>query len=77
MAECKLDHTLEDVKKKYDTQKELLPSHLSSALTDYLKTEPNQEQLNAVFHLLKKYDLVSADEREQRNGQLLQLIESK
>lgn len=77
MAECKLDHTLNDVKEKYDMQKELLPAKVASALSDFLHTGPNQEKLNAVFHLLKKYDLVSEDEREERNGQLLNLLSGK
>lgn len=77
MSECNLDHTLNDVQKKYQFQKERLPDESISYLESFFKTEPSQAKLNTVFHLLKKYDLITEDERLRRNEQLLQVLKDK
>ncbi|WP_409305142.1 hypothetical protein [Peribacillus sp. SCS-155] len=74
MSECKLDHSIEDVQKKFKSQKPFLPEGLSEALESFLDKETAQEKLNEVFHLLKKYDLADQEERQARNKKLEKLI---
>lgn len=38
-----------------------------------LKRKPNQSTLNELFHVLKKYDLASDEEKLERNENLKQL----
>lgn len=76
MSECKIDHTAEDVKKKYESQKEFLPKEMSSLFEQFFAEEHTQEILNDVFHLLKKYDLVSDEERETRNNRLYMVLKN-
>ncbi|RTR35727.1 group-specific protein [Robertmurraya yapensis] len=70
MSECKIDHTIEDVKNKYESQADFLPEDVKASFSDFFDAEHTQEILNDVFHLLKKYDLATEDERETRNKRL-------
>ncbi|WML41104.1 hypothetical protein RCG19_05440 [Neobacillus sp. OS1-2] len=70
MSECKLDHTHEDVKSKYDAQADFLPEEMKPLFDQFFATEHTQNLLNEVFHLLKKYDLASAEEQNERNNRL-------
>lgn len=70
MSECKLDHSHEDVREKYEQQKDFLPHELAPLFESFFKKEHTQDILNEVFHLLKKYDLASEDERKQRENRL-------
>ncbi|KIY21378.1 MULTISPECIES: hypothetical protein [Mesobacillus] len=70
MGECKIDHSKEDVQKKYESQKEFLPQDIQASFNNFLEEEHTQEILNEVFHLLKKYDLAAEEERNQRNNRL-------
>jgi hypothetical protein len=74
MGTCNLDHSLEDVKKKLESQQNYLPNTLYDELSSFLGEDLNQETLNEVFHLLKKYDLASNEEQETRNKQIKELI---
>jgi hypothetical protein len=74
MSECKIDHSLIDVQKKYEDQKELLPHELVLYIEAFFKTEQSQNRLNDVFHLLKKYDLVNEEERRKRDEQMLNIL---
>jgi hypothetical protein len=74
MSECKLNHTVEDVKKKYDSQKKFLPVELDFLFTGQAVNKLSQEQLNEVFHLLKKYDLATEEEQAARNQKLIKFI---
>lgn len=76
MSECKLDHSMEDVLAKLDSQKAVLPAALYAETENYVKGGRSQELLNEVFHLLKKYDLASPDEQEARQRRLKMLIEN-
>lgn len=67
---CKLNHPVGDVRNKYETQKEYLPSDMISSFEAFFTREHTQDILNEVFHLLKKYDLVPQEDREQRNKRL-------
>ncbi|MBT2681009.1 group-specific protein [Bacillus sp. ISL-35] len=70
MGECKLDHSKEDVQKKYESQKEFLPQDIQNSFSNFLEEEHTQDILNEVFHLLKKYDLATEEERNERNNRL-------
>lgn len=71
---CNIDHSIEDVMNKLESQKSFLPEVIFKELKEFLQGNHSQEILNDVFHLLKKYDLVSEEERETRNTQLLLII---
>jgi hypothetical protein len=70
MSECKLNHSHEDVKNKFESQAEFLPANLKEKFTLFFQMEHTQELLNEVFHLLKKYDLASDEEKEERNKRI-------
>ncbi|ASV69820.1 hypothetical protein MKX67_11190 [Cytobacillus sp. FSL W7-1323] len=70
MSECKLDHTMTDVKNKYIDQQSYLPKDLHAKFDLFFQEEHSQEILNDVFHLLKKYDLADEEEQDTRNNRL-------
>jgi len=70
LGECKLNHTQEDVKSKYESQAEFLPEDMKQLFDPFFAGEHSQELLNEVFHLLKKYDLASGEEQSARNERL-------
>jgi hypothetical protein len=75
MSNCKIDHSIEDVKLKLQDQKPLLPISLYDRIARFLsKHTPSQPELNDVFHLLKKYDLASESEQEDRNRLLFSIL---
>ncbi|WP_229683194.1 group-specific protein [Virgibacillus oceani] len=74
MGICNIDHSHEDVKTKLTSQKAFLPIELNEKLQRFLQTELSQDTLNKIFHLLKKYDLASKSEQQDRNMQLDSLI---
>lgn len=77
MGECKLDHTIEDVRAKLEQQAPHLPDGLAQQLTLILETNTStQAQLNEIFHLLKKYDLSSKEEQEERNVNIRAFVEA-
>ncbi|MFZ3579690.1 hypothetical protein [Virgibacillus sp. DJP39] len=73
MGKCSIDHSHEDVLKKFHSQESYLPDKVKGVVNDFLKNESTQEELNDLFHLLKKYDLSSDAERSERNKKLLAL----
>ncbi|MDE5415941.1 hypothetical protein [Alkalihalobacterium chitinilyticum] len=75
MSSCKLDHPLEDVRKKLADQQAFLPTELYEATEQFLNEPLSQTQLNELFHLLKKYDLASQEEQQNRNQKLKQLMQ--
>lgn len=70
MSECKLNHSHEDVKNKYKSQAAFLPEEMHPFFEEFFTKEHTQDLLNEVFHLLKKYDLASDEEKEKRNNRL-------
>lgn len=70
---CNLDHSPEDTLKKLNEQKYFLPDELYMKSMDFLETA-DQEELNELFHLLKKYDLASEEEKKFRNEQFRKLF---
>lgn len=71
---CKLNHPIEDVRNKYESQKEYLPEDMITSFETFFTREHTQDILNDVFHLLKKYDLSSEEEKEQRNKRLFLVL---
>ncbi|WP_307794989.1 hypothetical protein [Alkalihalobacillus sp. BA299] len=74
LSSCKLDHPLEDVRKKLADQQAFLPTELYEATKRLLDKPLSQAQLNELFHLLKKYDLATKEEQEGRNEKLQLLV---
>ncbi|WP_210366481.1 group-specific protein [Bacillus sp. REN3] len=70
MGECRIDHSLEDVKQKYETQKEHLPEEMKPLFDRFFAEDHTQDLLNEMFHLLKKYDLATEEEKNERNNKL-------
>ncbi|MFC4734992.1 hypothetical protein ACFO4L_00210 [Bacillus daqingensis] len=73
---CSIDHSLQDVQQKLESQKSYLPIELYEASVRYLETASHQTALNEMFHLLKKYDLVSEEEKRIREASLATLLHS-
>lgn len=76
MSKCNIDHSLEDVNKKLADQKEFLPEQLYNQSSELLEQNPDQHTLNELFHLLKKYDLASEQEKAERNKGIEELVGS-
>ncbi len=74
MSNCPIDHTLEDVQKKLAEQQPFLPTALHEKCQQFLKEDRDQDTLNEVFHLLKKYDLASEEVKKERNAAFEQLF---
>lgn len=77
MGTCPIDHSLEDVVKKLDDQKPFLPKELADRTEQFLREELSQNTLNELFHLLKKYDLASEEERAGRNVKMTEMLAKK
>lgn len=75
MGECRLDHSLEDVRKKLSDQSEFINPELYRGVVSFLeKGELGQQTLNELFHLLKKYDLADEEERQRRDADMKAII---
>ncbi len=75
MGECNLDHSLEDVLKKLEDQKAYLPADLAEAMQAFLQQQSvDQATLNHAFHLLKKYDLATKEEQDERNESIKKML---
>jgi hypothetical protein len=74
MGECRLNHSLEDVRNKWKEQSPYLPKEISERLAAFLDERLDQATLNEIFHLLKKYDLASPEERADRERKLEQYL---
>lgn len=74
MSTCNLDHSFEDVRKKYESQSEFLPEDINERFPEFFEKQHSQEVLNECFHFLKKYDLATDEEKEVRNIKLIQLL---
>jgi len=72
MSKCNLNHTRSEVILKFYNQKAFMPDFVSSKVEVFLQEDIHtQEELNEIFHLLKKYDLATKEERDQRNLKLI------
>lgn len=75
MSRCTIDHSLEDVLLKLKEQQAFVPRELYDSGLQFLDETRNQETLNEVFHLLKKYDLAEDEERRRRNEEMRELFD--
>ena len=50
---CNIDHSIEDVMNKLESQKNFLPEGIFKELKSFLQGIHSQKLLNDVFHLLK------------------------
>ncbi|MDR7237837.1 hypothetical protein [Neobacillus drentensis] len=76
MSECKLDHTQEDVKSKYESIAAFLPEDMRTLFIQFFEKEHTQDLLNEMFHLLKKYDLATEEEQANRNNRLYLVLKN-
>lgn len=76
MSNCNLDHTHENVQKKYESQIPVLPQEMVPLFELFFTKEHTQKVLNEMFHLLKKYDLSPDEEKEERNNQMMLLLKN-
>ncbi|KGM45941.1 hypothetical protein P9D43_16050 [Neobacillus niacini] len=76
MSECKLDHSQEDVRNKYESQEAFLPEDMKLLFEQFFAKEHTQDLLNEVFHLLKKYDLATEEDRDERNNRLYLVLKN-
>jgi citrate synthase len=70
MGECNIEHSKKDVQEKYQSQKEFLPQDMHPLFNQFFEEDHTQDILNEVFHLLKKYDLATDEERNERDNRL-------
>ncbi len=76
MSECKLNHSQEEVRNKYQSQEAFLPVDMKPLFEQFFSKEHTQDLLNEVFHLLKKYDLASEEDRNERNNRLYMVLKN-
>jgi hypothetical protein len=76
MSECKLNHSQEDVRNKYESQESFLPDDMKPLFEQFFSKEHTQDLLNEVFHLLKKYDLASEEDRIERSNRLYMVLKN-
>ncbi|KIL44299.1 hypothetical protein [Jeotgalibacillus soli] len=74
MGQCVIDHSQEDVIQKLNSQQAFIPEPLFKELKKELESKHSQQILNELFHLFKKYDLVSKEEQKERNSRLQEYI---
>ncbi|WP_226658783.1 group-specific protein [Pseudalkalibacillus hwajinpoensis] len=74
MGKCTIDHSYGDVMTKLENQSPYMPEKVVQEMHRFLQQTIKQETLNELFHLLKKYDLASEEEREKRNADLQNLV---
>ncbi|MET3288861.1 UNVERIFIED_CONTAM: uncharacterized protein YicC (UPF0701 family) [Brevibacillus sp. OAP136] len=75
MGECRLNHSPQDVQSKLEEQKAYLPSDIAQQLQACLQQPLEQEILNQLFHLLKKYDLAEEAVRLERDAQFKTILQ--
>jgi citrate synthase len=76
MGECKINHSHDDVRNKFKDQAEYLPQEMKQLFEQFFSEEHTQEILNEVFHLLKKFDLASEKEKQERTNRLYMVLKN-
>lgn len=74
MSKCPIDHTQQDVVQKLNEHQAFMSQELVESCKVFLNGQLSQETLNEVFHLLKKYDLATGEERTERDVKMRQLF---
>lgn len=75
MSRCTIDHSPEDILAKLDEQQTFLPAGIYESGVHFLNERRDQEMLNDIFHLLKKYDLADEEERKHRDSEMRKLFD--
>lgn len=75
MSKCDIDHTRQDVLDKLSEQQAFMPKELVKSCESFLNGLVDQGTLNEVFHLLKKYDLATREERTERESKMQKLFQ--
>lgn len=70
-----VDHSINDVSRRLERQSQCMPAHLYFQLEELLNWPLEQEVLNQLYALLKKYDVLTDIEREERNISMQMLID--
>ncbi|WP_236634029.1 MULTISPECIES: hypothetical protein [Exiguobacterium] len=70
-----VDHSLKDVSRRLERQSQCMPAHLYFQLEELLNWSLDQEVMNQLYALLKKYDVLTDIEREERNISIQLLID--
>ncbi|WP_235193424.1 hypothetical protein [Exiguobacterium sp. AB2] len=70
-----VDHSLKDVSRRLERQSQYMPAHLYFQLEELLNWSLDQEVVNQLYALLKKYDVLTDIEREERNVSIQLLID--
>lgn len=70
-----VDHSIEDVSRRLERQSQCMPAHLYFQLEELLNWSLEQEVVNQLYALLKKYDVLTDIEREERNISIQMLID--
>ena len=70
-----VDHSLKDVSRSLERQSQYMPAHLYFQLEELLNWSLDQEVVNQLYALLKKYDVLTDIEREERNVSIQLLID--
>ena len=74
MGKCTIDHSHGDVITKFENQSPYMPENVVQEIHRFLQQTIKQETLNELFHLLKKYDLSSEEEKKKRNIELQKIV---
>ena len=70
-----VDHSIEDVSRRLERQSQCMPAHLYFQLEELLNWSLEQEVVNQLYALLKKYEGLTDIEREERNISIQMLID--
>ncbi|WP_231557577.1 MULTISPECIES: hypothetical protein [Exiguobacterium] len=70
-----VDHSLKDVSRRLERQSQYMPAHLYFQLEELLQWSLDQQVVNQLYALLKKYDVLTDIEREERNISIQLLID--
>ncbi|WP_312028256.1 hypothetical protein [Bacillus sp. HMF5848] len=71
---CNIDHSVTDVVNKLNQQQPFLPKDLYEKCLIFIRDEVEQEQLNELFHALKKFDLATTSEQAKRIATITNII---
>lgn len=70
-----VNHSIEDVSRRLERQSQFMPAHLYFQFEELLNWPLDQEIVNQLYVLLKKYDALTDGEREERNANIQLLID--
>nr|WP_251136008.1 hypothetical protein [Exiguobacterium sp. s138] len=69
------DHSIEDVSRRLERQSQWMPAQLYYQFEELLSLHVDQSILNELYIALKKYDVLTDIERDERNESIQLLID--